>query len=256
MNKKSILLILLTIFPCRISFPQSFNEDQAKISKAGITKCIIGKSYYKFGEPDTKKEEVKSISYINGYKSLEFFPSGKIRDYDYDGNTLIQVTVSYYDEWNNEHSEIHKFEYDQNNNPEKEQVYSSNGTLLYKTEYKYFVSGNIELSKVIEKDGEVSKIVSYGYTYYSTGRKIFTKSIYHFEDESAYRANSFNSLEKIVYLYNDDNLVKEEQHYFSEDLKTKHKKVKIFYNSVGLTSKKVYYDLNGEPEYEDIYEYK
>ena len=250
-----LLLILITLSNYNIH-SQSINENQDKISRAGITKCTISKSYYKFGEADTKKEEIKSISYVNGYKSLEFFPTGKIRDYEYDGTTLTQITVSYYDEWNREHSETHKFEYDNNGNAIKELVYSNNGDLLYKIEYSYFNSGTIESSKIIEKDGQLSKIEAFGYTYYSGQRLIYIKSIYHFEDENSYKSNHSSSIENIVYLYDNDKLVKEEQHYFSKDLSSKCTKIKISYNSDELVSKKIYYDLNGEPEYEETYEYK
>lgn len=248
----TFVFILATHLNC---LSQELNVNKDLILSAGVNYCEVYRVEFSFGEASQVEIFQKIISYNHGYVSALKTKTGRLKEYKYENNILKKIIVSYTDEWNNKHIEAHQFEYDINGMAIKELIYSDRGDLLYKIEYEYDQYSNIVLSKTIEKNGEVSDVTKNIYSYINNNSLIGMKTIFKYENIEDYKSNTFSHYEKILFEYEDNNRVKEEQHYFNEDLKSKSKKINFFYNENGLIKKMIYYDFNNEPLYQEIFRY-
>lgn len=254
MNKRIFIIstVLLVLILKSLSIAQTLNSDRYIIAHNKVVNCEIFKLPYKYGKASTKDyEKIKQIIYRNGYIIWEgFFTTGKSRKYDYDYNSKLErITVEYKDEWSYKHKEVHEYELDERGNPVKELVYSKDGRFDYKIEYSYDDNKNIIGSTVIEKDGSVSKEEKFTFKYDSLNY-VIKKESYSYDDYT----KKWNLNNYIDYMYYEGGYINETKTYTNNQ--EKFKRVKYYYEKNGLLIIKTFFNLEEEPEYDEIYLYE
>jgi len=245
------LISIIFIFSVSYKSLSQSNDFDREIYINKVKTCEIYKVPYKFGVASFKDYElIKKIFYISGYIYAEVvYTSGKVRKYNYNDDFVLEnIVVEYKDEWNYSHKETHMIEYDNNKNPIKELVYSKGGKLEYKFEYLYDDRNNIIDSKTIENDGSVSEHQKFNYQYDSLGR-IVKKEVLKRDDSGKWIIDKY-----IYYTYTINGKIEETKTYLS--MGNKFKRVIYYYDDNDLLAIKTYYDLDGEPEYDEVYLYE